>query len=96
MQAVSGIRTGRERAWLVTLAALSAMLLVSPGGLAAQVTNASAVLLAGMALLATYSTRSRPLIPRHPGHPFHAIPATDSTGSRSAIPRDPGHLAVLL
>ena len=53
MQAVSGVRTGRERAWLITLAALSAMLLVSPGGLAAQVTNASAVLLAGMALLAT-------------------------------------------
>ncbi len=53
MQAVSGTHTGRERAWLVTLAALSAMLLVSPGGLAAEVTGASAVLLAGTAILVT-------------------------------------------
>lgn len=53
MQAVSGVRSGRERAWLVTLAALSAMLLVNPGGLAGEVTGASAVLLAGTATLAT-------------------------------------------
>gem|GEM_PF-2289834 len=28
------------------------------------------------------STRSRPVIPFDPGHPFHAIPATDSRAIR--------------
>lgn len=53
MTVAAGVRTGRERAWLIGTGVLALLLLSVRGGVAGDVTNASALLLTGAFLVAS-------------------------------------------